>query len=146
MGLDLLKGLSFIKKIGLAVAKGIGVAVKVAPTAAEVVGIVAPQYSGIATTVQNDLAAIAAVVVNVQQIGAVLGTEGPEKLRAAAQQVTQILLQSAIIAGHPVIDPAKFNLGSTKITDGVYDILNSISGANVQVIDVTANHAAALNP
>ena len=61
----------------------------------------------------------------VEVFGQVLGTNGPDKLKAATPSVQQILL-SSLVAGKKIKDEELFKSGSIKVTDGVAEILNSL--------------------
>lgn len=69
---------------------------------------------------------IAAIIVQVEVFGQALGLPGPEKLKAAGAAVTQIIMQSSLMAGKKLANPDLFRAGCTKIADGMADILNSL--------------------
>lgn len=50
---------------------------------------------------------------------------GDQKLQGAAPSVAQIVLDSALMAGHSVAQPALFQSGVAKVTSGIVDIVNS---------------------
>src|SRR5229473_448728 len=87
-----------------------------------------PSSSGVITTVSKDLTEIATVITQVEAVGQSLAIAGPDKLKAAAPLVAQVILSSAMIVNHSIADSAKFQGGCTKIADGMADILNSLHG------------------
>lgn len=125
--------MKFLSKLGQIVVKGLQIITGLQP----VVSSVNPQIGATIQTVSVDLAQIGDIIVNVEAVGQALGIAGPDKLRAAAPQVAQIILKSAMLANHQIADGALFTQGSTKIADGMADVLNSLKD-NIE----TTNKAA----
>lgn len=113
--------ISFLKKLGRIVAEGLRFVVGL-----QMGGLVPAAQAGIAVKVKSDLEILADIIAQVEAVGAVLGTPGADKLRAAGPLVTQAVLQSALLAGRKIADPALVLRGSTKIADGMVDILNGV--------------------
>lgn len=90
------------------------------------VGPLFPQYSKELDKTLITLGHIGGIVVNVEAFGQVLGTSGPDKLKAASPLVAQLILRSDLLVGRKIDNPALFQSGVTKITDGMADILNSL--------------------
>jgi hypothetical protein len=121
--------MTFLKKIGIALLKGTQLLVGLGP--------LIPGYnSTLVGKIVDTLERISAIIVNVEAFGAVLGTPGVDKLRAATPLVTQIILQSDLMIGKKIDNPILFASGCTKVTDGMAEIMNSIKN-NVDTIDVS---------
>lgn len=110
--------LTFLKQLGVILAKGTAIVTGLAPFF--------PNQSSKVQRIKDTLEDIVNIIVNVETFGAVLGTPGPDKLKAAAPLVAQVILQTDLMAGKKVNDPVKFALGVSKITEGMVDILNSL--------------------
>lgn len=87
------------------------------------------------TTALSDLGVLGGIITNVEAVGQALNIAGPDKLRAAAPQVAQAILGSALLANHKVANAALFTQGSTKMADGLADILNSLSDSGISTVD-----------
>lgn len=114
--------MGFLKKFGAVILKITEIATGIAP-------IISTAFPGSAEKVQvvsQDLAQIAEAVLQVEVIGQVLGSPGPDKLRAVTPLVAQVILRSALVANHKIADPVKFQVGAAKVADGIADILNSL--------------------
>ena len=111
--------MGFLKKLGTILLKSTELITGFGP-------LIPPQYAHAEQILVSDLKAIQQVVVNVEAFGQVLGIPGPDKLRAAGPLVAQMILQSSIIAGHKIENAALFQQGSTKVADGMADILNAL--------------------
>ena len=66
------------------------------------------------------------VIISVEAVGQVLGTPGPDKMRAAAPLIAQVLLKSDFMVGKKIQDAALFQKGCESIASGLADILNSL--------------------
>jgi hypothetical protein len=117
--------MTFLKRLGLGLAK-----------AKQAISIIRPflgllkdgeKVSTVVERVDGTLDQVAGVVITVEGIGAALKLDGAQKLSAASPMVTQLILQSSLVAGKKIADEAKFAEGVAKVTAGVVDILNSIS-------------------
>ena len=123
--------MTFLKKFGLAILKGIAIVSGVAPTISQQI----PSSAGPIQTISKDLTQIAQIIASIEAVGAALGLPGTQKLTAAAPQVAQIILQSTLLVNHKIANSALFNQGCTKVADGMADILNSLDESGVKVED-----------
>ncbi len=117
--------MGFLKKFGQIALKVTQIAIGTAPLAEAA-------FPGAATsirTVSQDLAQVASIIQQVEIFGQALSLPGASKLTAATPAVAQIILQSSILSGHKINDPALFRSGCMKIADGMADVLNSLDGA-----------------
>lgn len=115
--------MTFLKRLGQILAQGLEIVLGLEP-------IIARQFPNASAPVQvisKDLAAVAQVVVEMEAIGQVMGTAGPDKLKAAAPLVAQVIMQSSLMAGKTVANPALFNTACSEIAGGMADLLNSLS-------------------
>ena len=110
--------MSFLKKLGTILLKTGQVVTGLGP--------IFPSQQTTITKVQDTLAKIAELVVSMEAIGAALGTTGADKLKAVTPLVSQAILQSDLMTGKKIDNPDLFNSGTSKITDGMVDILNSL--------------------
>lgn len=114
--------MTFLKKLGSILSTVTGLFLGFAP----VVQKAFPQTGGVIDTVSKDLSEIGAVVVNIEAIGQLKGLSGPDKAAAAGPLVAQIILNSTLVAGKKIADPAKFQAACATIAGGVADVLNSL--------------------
>lgn len=125
--------MKFLSKIGAIVSK-------INPVLGIVSGIVSgflPQdkrgkVEAVTATAQHDLSVLAGIIVNVEGVGQALGIAGPDKLKAAAPLVSQMVLASSLLARHKVANPTLFAAGCTKLADGMADILNALDEDGVK--------------
>ena len=120
--------MTFLKKVGQIIVRGAAFVSGFVP----LIQAVKPDASGVIQTVSADLAQLAQIIVQVEAMGASLGLPGQDKLRAAAPQIAQILLQSSVLAGKPISNGPLFTQGATKIADGLADVLNSVHASAVE--------------
>lgn len=120
--------MTFLSKLGQIIIKGAEIAGLFAPTIEAAVPGAAQKIQ----VVSNDLTEIANLVVTVEAIGQSAGLPGPQRALLIGPQVAQILLQSAVIAGKPIKDPAAFQAAAAKIAGGVADALNAVDEGAVQ--------------
>jgi hypothetical protein len=122
----------------------LSMAAKIALTAARIVVGFGPAASALIPGTKDDkiiavgtdyLVKISNVIQNAELFGQALGIKGPDKLKAAAPAVAQIVLTSSLVAGKKIANPALFQQGCTKVGDGVADILNSLSAGDVETRD-----------
>jgi hypothetical protein len=118
--------LTFLKKFGEYILKGLQIVTGVAPVIATVVTAQSPENAGKVQTGLTDLSAIASIIQNVEAFGQALSLAGADKLKAAQPLVAQMILQSALLANHKIANAALFTQGTTKVADGMADILNSL--------------------
>jgi len=121
--------MSFLKKLGAAVLKGTAIVAGFAP-----MFVTSDQSAAVVNTVSADLAQISLVISEIEAVGQALNLKGPDKLIAAAPQVAQVILQSAMMAGKKIENEALFAAGSKKIADGMADVLNSLHESGVETV------------
>lgn len=114
--------LTFLKKLGVALAEGLSIAVGIGPLIAPYLGA---KGGAVESQVINDLTAVGQVVVQVEAILQGSGN-GPAKLKAAVPLVASIIRTSELISGHQIEDEAAFTAACAVITGGVADLLNSL--------------------
>lgn len=69
---------------------------------------------------------IADIITQTEVMGAALHLPGEAKLRAAAPAVAQIILQSDMLAGRKIDNPARFEQGVKAVASGWADVLSSL--------------------
>lgn len=126
--------MKFLTKLAQIFAKGLQIVGLFGP----VIQTVLPQSAGIVQTVSQDLSEIAQVVVDVEQAGVALQLKGPDKLKAAAPLVADIILRSTLVANHKIDNPALFQQGVNSVASGMADILNSFHVDGIQVTNKQA--------
>lgn len=114
--------MSFLKKIGSILGKATQIALGFGP----VIQQFAPQTSPVVREVTSDLQQLAQIIVNVEAIGQALEIAGPDKARAAAPLIAQVILQSSVMAHRKIHDPALFQKGCAELGGAVADILNAL--------------------
>ncbi len=119
--------MKFLSKIGQIIVKGLEIITGLEP----MVAAINPSLAGPALTVSHDLEQVAAIIQQMEAIGQALGIKGPDKLRGAAPLVAQIILRSTVLVNHQISDGPLFTQGTTKIADGMADVLNSLKD-NIQ--------------
>jgi len=117
---------TFLKKAGAIILQGVEIFSGIAPILTSKI----PNSSGAIQTVSKDLAQVAGVIMDVEAFGQALGLAGPQKLTAAAGPVSQIILDSSLLAGKQINDPVLFKQGAQAIADGMAKVLNSIHPDN----------------
>ncbi len=124
--------MTFLKKLGTIVLKVTEIVTGFGPLASML--IPGTKDDKIIQMVSADLVQIASIIAQVEVFGQALGIAGPDKLKAAAPAVAQIILQSAVMVNHKIENPALFHQGCTKVADGMADILNSLK-ADVDTVN-----------
>lgn len=118
--------MSFLKKLGQAIA--------IAGTTAQAVGpIVAPMLGNKGEKVLStitDLTAIGTTILQVEVMFA--GKTGPEKFAAALTQIGPMIRTSGLVAGRKIADENMMQKGINGIAQGVVDVLNSLSAESVK--------------
>ncbi len=112
--------MTFLKRVGLIMLQATKLIVRLQAQAGAVVGMVRAAV--------NELDQIFQLVIQVEAMGAALALTGPQKLQAAVAAATQIILQSALVAGKKIAQPEVFKRGVSRIVEGVVDVLNSLDG------------------
>lgn len=120
---------TFLSKLGKALATGLAIAAGVGPIVIPFLG--SGKAASIASTAVNDFTAIGQTVVSAEALIQGAGT-GAAKLAAATPLVTQIIQTSELVAGKKIANEALFVQGSSKITSGMADVLNSLEANAVQ--------------
>jgi hypothetical protein len=122
--------MTFLKKLGSALAQGIALATGMWPLVSKFFGA-GTAASQTANTVVNDLTAIGQVVVQAEAMFQGTGT-GPSKLAAATPLVANIIKTSELVAGHKISNEAAFTAACQAITSDVANLLNSLDSNTVQ--------------
>ena len=122
--------MTFLKKLGQYLAEGVALATGLWPLVSQFFGS-STKAQQTATTVINDLTAIAQVVVQTEAVIQTPGS-GAAKLQAAAPLVANIVKTSELVSGHKIANETLFIQGCTDLTNAVAEILNSLDSGNVQ--------------
>lgn len=127
---------SVLKKIGIVVVDAAGIVSGIGPLLSLNLGSgskTAGTVTSAGVTVSDKLTEIANVITSIEATFAAVTTaqSGPLKLQAAAPQISMIIQNSAILAGHKIADPTKFNQGCVEVAQGIVDVLNSLDGAQI---------------
>jgi len=122
--------MTFLKKLGSALAQGIALATGMWPLVSKFFGA-GTAASQTANTVVNDLTAIGQVVVQAEAMFQGSGT-GASKLAAATPLVANIIKTSELVAGHKISNEAAFTAACQAITSDVANLLNSLDSSTVQ--------------
>jgi hypothetical protein len=125
--------MTFLSKLGSFLVRGIAIVSGIAPMIATTL----PGTSGTIATVSTDLAQIGDIIAQVEALGQALQIKGPDKLKAAGPLVAQVILKSSLLVNQKIANPDLFNQGSTKIADGMADVLNSLDANGVKTQDKT---------
>ena len=118
--------MTFLKKLGQIILKGTQIILGFAPLVQQMI----PGSAGLV----SEFTQIAGIIAQVEVMGQALGIAGPDKLRAAAPAVAQIVLQSSVMLHREIADPVKFNTACATIAGGFADLLNSLKD-NVDTIN-----------
>jgi hypothetical protein len=114
--------MSWLKKIGTVIVKGAAIAAGFGP----LISATVPGSAGVVTRVTDTLQQLVGIVVNVEAVGQVLGTPGPDKLKAATPLVAQIILQSDFMVGKKIKNQELFQKAAAQFAGGAADFLNSL--------------------
>lgn len=123
--------MTFLAKLGKYLAMGVAVLSGLGPLISPFFGANAQKAAGVEGTVVNDLTAVGQVVVTTEAVIQTPGS-GAAKLAAAAPLVANIVKTSELVSGHSIQNESLFIQGCTNITQGVAQVLNSLSAANVK--------------
>ena len=121
--------MTFLKKFGELVLKATGLVKTFGPIVKGFTPDAVDKQIDVAVAKVDD---IAGVVLQVEAVGQALGIKGPDKLKAAAPLIAQVILSSGIMVGKTVANPTLFQQGCTKIGDGMADVLNSLHESGVE--------------
>lgn len=130
--------MTFLKRVGQILMK----AVEVWAGFSQTVQREFPGVAGVVQVVTKDLTQVAQIVTEVEAIGQIGGLAGPDKLKAAAPLVAQVIMQSALMDGKTVADPALFAKACEEIAGGMADLLNSLSVQGIVTTPVATPPAA----
>jgi transcription antitermination factor NusA-like protein len=120
--------MTFLKKFGEAVLKGIAIVTGFAPMAQAMF----PGQSSVIQTVSADLAQIANIIVQTEALGQAIGLSGMDKIKAVVGPVEQIVLQSSLMVGHKIENEALFKQACQEYAQATVDFLNSLHPDGVQ--------------
>jgi hypothetical protein len=129
--------MTFLRKLGIVLLKGVQIATGLAPLAGPLISTVSPGSAGSVAVVTSDLNQIAAIIAQVEAMGQALSLKGTDKLKAAGPLVAQIIVSSSLLVNKKIADPNLFNSGAAKIADGMADVLNSIHADSMTTADKT---------
>ncbi len=124
--------MTFLSKLGAAILKFTQIVAGIAP----VMEAAVPGQAQTIQVVSQDLAQIASIITTAEAMGQAIAAPGAQKLTMAAPMVSQIILQSTLLVGHSIEDPALFQKAVGEIAGGVADLLNSLK-ANVDTTSKT---------
>lgn len=126
--------MTFLAALGSLIVRGLQIVLGIAP----IVQASAPSASGTVGAIASELQQISSIIIQVEAIGQALtpGLTGAQKLQASTPLVAQILLQSAVLSGHTIADPALFTNGAEQIASGMANVLNSLK-ANVTTVPMS---------
>lgn len=130
--------MTFLKRVGQLIVAGLKIVTPLVFGIGPLVSAENPNATPVVAKVEDVLTQLQSVIVTTEAIGQSLGLAGDAKLRAAAPQVAQLVLQWAHLVGHQIENGPLFTQGTTKIADGMADVLNSFHEKNAQTIDLTA--------
>ena len=111
--------MGFLRKAGSIIGKITQLWLGLAPMLTNIPG-------SVRTEISSDLTILAGIIINAEAMGQALDIKGPDKLKAAAPLVAQMVLQSSLLAHRKIKDPVLFKQGCTKMGDGMADLLNSL--------------------
>lgn len=114
--------MTFLKLLGSLILKGLAIVTEFAPAVQQLI----PNSAGVLSVVSKDLSEMYQVIANVEAVGQMQGLAGPDKAKAAAPLIAQIVLASAGMAGKQIADPALFDKACVEIAGGIADVLNSV--------------------
>lgn len=75
--------------------------------------------------IKDSLDDVAAIIVNMEAVGAALNLTGPDKLKGSIPAIGQIILHSSIMAGKPPKDVALYGEGIQDLANAMVKILKS---------------------
>lgn len=111
--------MKFLSKLGQILLKGTQLVTGLGP-------LLPSQYQGAVAKTKDTLEEAAQAIVYAEAFGQALSVPGADKLKAVTPVIAQILLRSDLLTGKKIDNPELFKTGSTKIADGLADILNSL--------------------
>lgn len=118
--------LKWLSKVGAAIAKGLQY---VGPLAGIVQLTPSKKDDQVVAVVQGEMEQLAGVIVTIEAAGQVIGAGGPQKLQMAAPLIANAITRSSLMVGKNIANEGLFIQGSTKIADGLADVLNALDDA-----------------
>src|SRR5262245_57116131 len=103
--------MTFLKKLGQIALQVGQVALGLSP----VTKWAGPGDAAIIDRIVGTIDEIGAIIMQVEAIGAALQLTGPDKLKAAAPLVAQVIVRSSLVAGKKIADPNLFHAGVEKV-------------------------------
>jgi hypothetical protein len=133
------KAVSFLKRLGQILSAGLQVAAEILPGIAPFVNLTLPASvrataTTIESTVESEISLMAQSVTAAETMANVIGTPGltgAQKAAAAGTGILQVLLNSEMMAGKTIHDPAGAQAASATIAGGLADFMNAIDGSKL---------------
>ena len=119
--------MKFLSKIGQIIVKGLEIVTGLEPA----INVLNPGVGATLQTATSDLEELASIIQMIEAAGQSVGVAGPDKLKMAGPLVAQIVLKSSLLVNHQIANGPLFTQGTTKIADGMADVLNSLKD-NIQ--------------
>lgn len=125
--------MSFLKDFGNGVVKALTIAEKIANPVEGIAAVIGglvnsadPKAPPVVSVVQSDIAKFFAVVQNAEAMGAAIQAAGPDKLKMAAPQIAQHVLDIVDQLGFKVKDKDRFAAIVTGYTSVSADLYNAL--------------------
>jgi len=115
--------LSFLKKLGQVVLTATGIVTGYGPTLAAM--IPGDKDDKALARITDGLDNAMGAIVGAEMFGQALNLPGPDKAKAAAPALFQILMASKLIAGKKLKDPAKAKAAAEAMGGNLADFLNA---------------------
>lgn len=93
------------------------------------------QVGAIVGEVKSELELMASSVVQVEMMGNALALPGAQKLTALEPQITQVFLNSRLMAHRKVKDEAKFKAAMRGLASNLVDALNSLDEDGIDTVN-----------
>lgn len=130
---------TFLKKLGQYLAKGLPIAAEAFPMLAPFVNLALPASAqpvaqAVESKAESEISLMSQAVVSAETMANALGSTtvtGAQKAAAAGTGVLQVLLASEAMAGKKIADPVGAQKAAAEIAGGLADFWNSVSGAAV---------------
>ncbi len=114
--------MTFLKKLGSVLLKIGEIVTGFGPVLSGFV----PSAAGPVAVVTSDLKNLGDIIATVEAVGQSLSLPGTQKLIAATPLIAQAILQSELLVGRTIADPAGFQTAASKVADGIVGILNAL--------------------
>lgn len=123
--------MTFLKKLGQALLKGLQIAMGVGPIITPFLG--SGKAGQVAQVVNNDLTSIGQVVLQIETaFAAIPNSTGVQKLQAVIPLVKNIVATSELVAGKKIQNEQLFDQAVQEFAQATVDLLNSIHGDEVK--------------